>query len=375
MAQSQQARIIRSERQRKLQQLSFSPSTILTRDIPRDSCYKHMLLRLSGAVQTTFGSGTPVADAFSIFDNLVPRVDIVVNGSRTVKSVKPHLMRIQQLLTTSILAERASSAAAAAATDNFPTADGGFVYGTTTQYSTVRESILISFENVYARSGKESTWLNLKGAASAEVRLTTSAYSSLLGFGNTAPVVYANSTFVIDILTIEAQDVPAEQKFMDWKQTTKQVLLSAQSTDYAIDINRGNRLQALMILTRDGAAGSTTTATGKLASNLVVTDMSLMVNGQNVIKKTDFKANNAELRHRFGVNAPYSSNVSILDGIAYLDLLSDDGRGDLNTALDVRPPLVDNVQLFVSTNNSSNVSYTNPVSIEVMTEELVLPEA
>jgi hypothetical protein len=370
----EQRKPISSERQRKLQQLTFAENTILTRDLPRDTVLKHLQFRLSGSVVTTFGSGTPVADAFSVFDNIMPRIDIVIGGSRTVKNVRPHLMHVQQLLTTQVQAERACSAAAAAATDNYPTADAGFTYGTTTQVSTVRETVLVSFENVYARIGKETTWLNLKGVASAEARVTCGAFSSLLGFGNTAPVVFSSSTFVIDILTIEAQDVPANVKFMDWKQTTKELTFSAQTTDYAIDINRGNRLQGLMLLTRTGAAGSATTATGKLASNLVVTDLSLVVNGQMIIKKSDFKSLHAEMRARFGVSAPLASNVSRLDGIAYLDLLSDDGRGDLETALDVRPPLVDNVQLFVSTNSASNVSYTNPVSVVVETQELVQPE-
>lgn len=371
-SQQPQNMVPRAERQRKLQSLTFAESTILSRDIPRDSVYKHLQFRLSGSVVTTFGSGTPVADAFSIFDNLVPRIDIVVNGSRTVKSVRPHLMHMQQLLSTLIQAERAASAGASAATANFPTADGGFTYGTTGQITTVRESVLVSFENVYAQQGKFSTWLNLKGVASAEARLTTAAFSSLLGFANTAPVVYSGSTFQIDILTTEAQDVPANVRFADWKQTTKEITFSAQTTDFNIDINRGNKLQAIMLLARDGAAGSATTATGKLASNIAITDISLVVNGQLIIKKTDFKALQAENRARFGLSAPFASNVSRYDGVAYLDLLSDDGRGDLETALDVRPPLVDNCQLLVST--SSSVSYTNPVSLTLMTEEIVQPE-
>jgi hypothetical protein len=370
----EQRKPISSERQRKLQQLTFAENQILSRDLPRDTVLKHLQFRLSGSVVTTFGSGTPVADAFSTFDNIMPRIDVIVNGSRTVKNVRPHLMHMQQLLSTTVQAERASSAGAAAATDNYPTADGGFAYGSTTNLTTVRETVLVSFENVYARIGKESTWLNLKGVASAEARITCGAFANLLGFGNTAPVVFSSSTFVVDILTVEAQDVPANVKFLDWKQTTKEITFSAQTTDFAVDINRGNRLQGIMMLTRTGAAGSATTATGKLASNLVVTDLSLVVNGQMIIKKTDYKSLHAEMRARFGINAPLASNVSRLDGIAYLDLLSDDGRGDLETALDVRPPLVDNVQLFLSTNNSSNVSYTNPCSVVIQTEELVAPE-
>lgn len=366
------APMITSERQRKLQQLTFAPSVIISRDLPRDTVLKHLQLRLSGSVATTFASGTPVSDTFSTFDNLVSRIDVIVNGSRTVKNVKPFLMHMQQLYTTLIRGERACSAGASAAADNYPLTDAGFTYGTTGQITTVRETVLVSFENVYARSGKESTWLNLKGVASAEVRLTCQAFAALLGFANTAPVVYTSSTFVIDILTVEAQDIAPNIVFMDWKQTTKQVLISAQVTAQAIDINRGNKLQALMFLSRDGAAGSTTTATGKIQNNLVMTNYNLMVNGQTSVKAGDFKALQAENKARFGLSAPLASSASILDGVAYLDLLSDDGRGDLQTALVVQPPLVDQIQLLVDTNvATTNVSYTNPVSIEVQTEELV----
>lgn len=360
----------RSERQRALQALSFAENSILTRDLPKDTVLKHLQLRLSGSVVTTFASGTPVADAFSTFDNVIPRIDVIVNGSRAVKSVRPYMLQMQQMLSTLIRGERKASAGAAAATGNNPTADGGFVYGTTGQISTVAETVLVSFENVYAQQGRESTWLNLRGVASAELRLTTSAFSKLLGFGNTAPVVYSSSTMQVDIKTVEAQDVPAEVVFSDWKQTTKEVTFSAETVDFAIDINRGNKLQGLMFLARDGAAGSTTTATGKLANNLAMRKMALVVNGQSYIKATTFQELQAENRIRYGIDAKYSSNVSAFDGVARMDLLS---RGDLNTALDVRPPLVDNCQLLVTSSNSSDVSYTNPVSLTIMTEEIVSP--
>lgn len=361
-----------AERSRQLQALTFQENQILSRDLPRDTVLKSIQLRLSGSVITTFASGTPVADAQACFDNIIPRIDVIVGGSRTVKSVRPHLLRIQQLFTSTVLGERRASAGAAAATDNLPTVDAGFAYGTTGQISTCAESLLLSFEHVYAESGagRESTWLNLKGVSSAEIRLTCAAFSTLLGFGNTAPVVYTGSTFVIDLITIEAQDVPAEVIFSDWKQTTKELTFSAQTTDYAIDINRGNKLSGILLFSKDGAAGTATTASGKLASNLVLTKLALTVNGQSQVKTTNFKALQAENRSRYGVVAPFASNVSILDGIAHLNLLA---RKDASTALDVSPPLVDNVQLFVSTNTASNVSYTNPVSVTVQTEEIVIP--
>lgn len=361
-----------AERQRQLQALTFAENQILSRDLPRDTVLKEIQLRLSGSVVTTFASGTPVADALAAFDNIIPRIDVIVGGSRTVKSVRPHLLRMQQLFSSQILGERRASAAATAATDNLPTVDAGWSYGTTGQITTAAESIQLSFAHLYAEvgMGRESTWLNLKGVSSAELRLTCAAFSSLLGFGNTAPVVFTSSTFVIDIFCIEAQDVPAEIIFSDWKQTTKELTFSAQTTDYAIDINRGNKLSGLMLFTRDGAAGTATTASGKLASNLVLTKIALTVNDQSNVKTTLFKALQAENRMRYGVSAPMASNVSFLDGIAHLNLLA---RKDLSTALDCAPPLVDNVQLFISTNTSSNVSYTNPVSVTVMTEEVVIP--
>lgn len=361
-----------AERQRKLQALTFQENQILSRDLPRDTVLKRLQLRLSGSVVTTFASGTPVADSLSIFDNIIPRIDVIVNGSRTVKSVRPHLMKMHQLFYSNILGERRSSAGAAAATDNFPTVDQGFVYGTTTQTTTAVETIIIPFEHMFCEVGlgRESTWLNLKGVASAELKLTCASFSKFLGFGNTAPVVYSSSTFIVDVVTSEAQDVPPSIVFSDWKITTRELQFSAQTDDFAVDINRGNKLSGILIFARDGAAGTSTTATGKLPSNLAVTKINLKVNGQTDIKNTDFKNLQAENRVTFGVQAPFASNVSLLDGVAYMNLLA---RKDITTALDVRPPIVDNVQLILSTNTASNVSYTNPVSVTVQTEEIVEP--
>src|SRR5690606_15272625 len=145
----QQQQIPLSESQRQLQGLRFEENSILSRDLPRDTVLKAIQLRLSGAVQTTFGSGTPLSDSFSTFDNIIPRIDVIINGSRVVKSVRPFAMRMQQLFTTVSISERRASAAAAALVPPYPTVDGGFVYGSTTHYTTVAESILVSFEMVY----------------------------------------------------------------------------------------------------------------------------------------------------------------------------------------------------------------------------------
>lgn len=361
-----------SERTRKLQQLSFDAGQKLSRELPRDTVLKSLQLRLSGSVTTTFASGTPVADAQSIFDNLITRIDVVVNGSRVVKSVRPHLMRMQQLFFTQASAERKSSAGATAAIGNLPTVEGGFVFGTTGQTTTVAEVITIFFEMMYAEPGlgRETTWLNLKGVPSAVLELSTAPFSALQGFGNTAPVAYSNNTLKIDIYTTEAQDVDPRVVFSDWKQTTKVVPFSGQAQGQIIDINRGNKLSGIFLFAQDGAPGSAATATGKVASNLLLTNIALVLNGQTNIQATDFLALQAKNRTQYGVVAPFIGGVSQLDGCAHMNLLA---RRDLTTALSVEPPMVDNVQLIVDTNAPGIVNYTTPALLTVMTEEIVYP--
>jgi hypothetical protein len=367
----QQSLVPTVDRKRYLPQTAFAPSSTLSIPLPKDTVLKGLNIRLSGSIVTTYASGTPVADAQSTFANLITRMDVIVNG-RTVKSVDPHMIQMQQLFTSVVQAERRASAGAAAATDNFPTVDQGFVYGTTGQTTTAAETVYLPFEMVYANAsaGRESTWLNLKGVASAELRLTTGAYANLLGFGNTAPVVYSASTLSIEVSTKEAQDVPVNTVFSDWKQTLKTEQVTAEVHDRLIDLNKGNHLTGLMVFVKDGAAGAAGAASGKLASNLAITKWAVKVNGQTEIQSGYFKQQQAENRALYGVNAPMASNVSRLDGVMHINFLA---RRDLSTALDCRAPMVDNVQLSIDTNTAANVSYTNPLTIQIMTEELYVP--
>lgn len=362
-----------AERQRVLQNIAYLPNTVLSRDLPKDTVLKRLQLRLSGAVTTTFVSGTPVSDTQSIFSNLIPRIDVVIGGSRVVKSVVAHMMRVQQLYYSNTLGERRSSAAASSPNqNNFSVVDGGFVFGTTGQVSIANETILLPFEHMFSDPslGRETTWLNLKGVSSAELRLTAGSFAALQGFGNTAPVVYTANTFIVDIITTEAQDVPSNILFKDWKQTTKSVSYASQTANSLVDLNRGNQLSALMFFVQDGSSGSATTASGKLPSNLALQKIQLVLNGQTQIKTTTFQALQAENKSSMGINAPMASGVSLLDGYAYLNLLA---RRDLTTALNVAPPLVDNVQVALDTNNATDTSYTNPITVTIMTDEIVVP--
>ena len=75
---------------RRLPQVTFAESALVSTDLPRDTTIKSIQARISGSVTTTFASGTPVADAESILDNLVQYFQVQIDGGRIVKSVRPH---------------------------------------------------------------------------------------------------------------------------------------------------------------------------------------------------------------------------------------------------------------------------------------------
>lgn len=353
---------------RRLPQVAVVDSGLVSTDLPRDTTLKSIQIRLSGNITTTFGSGTPVADAESIMDNLVQYFQVQIDGGRIVKSVRPHFLRIQQILTTGNLGERKASAAAAAAAQ--PTTSQGFVYGSSTHVTTLAETINLQFEMPYCEpgTGKELTWLQLKNKTSATIKVQFKPFSSLLGFGNTAPVVFSANNLVIDYITKEAQYVETGIEFYDFRQTSFDEPFSSETTLRAIDLSLNNFLAGLMLFAKDGAAGSATTASGKLASDLLVTNIALKRNGREEIVNSTFKAVQADNFTQYGVNATTASSVSLLSGIAYINLLN---RKNIDTALDCRRPATDSLFLNITTNTASNVSYTNPAILSVMSDEII----
>ena len=376
---------ILSERQRILQPLVFEEATVLTRDLPRDTCLKGLLFEITGSIAYLFASGTPLSDSKSIFDNLVENITITIDGSRTVKSVRPWLMRIQQLYASKTLPGRRSSAGAAQVP--FPTVEQGFVYGTTGQITTIYEALYLAFENLYAKpgQGREFTWLMTKGTASAEIRIATKGFNALRAFGNTAPVVWNQTTgpvprahnIRIGVTTIEQQDVPGPDDkdpavFSDWKQSTKQVPISGDVNGFQIELNKGNLLQSIQLFVEDGNAGGAALGSGNAPTNTLVTLMKLKINGQQDIKATEFITLQEENRQRYGLVAPISGNVSQLDGSVLWDFTRED---DLQTSLDCRAPLVDQVHLVIDTRAGFAFNASKPATVTVMTNEIVMPAA
>lgn len=363
------SQVILSERQRRLQPIDFAPATVLTREIPRDTTLKAMLFVLQGSIVATFASGTPLSDSKSIFDNLIENITITIDGSRIVKSIRPWMLRVQQLYASKALPDRRASAGASATA--FPTVTGGFLFGTTGQTCSFYEAILMSFENVFAGVGKgrEATWLKTKGTASAEIRVATKGYDSLKAFGNTAPVVWSAPNIRLEVFTVEQQDVPVTTVFSDWKQTVKTAPIAGDVTGFLVELNKGNLLQSIQLLCEDGNAGGATLGTGNGLTNLLLTDIALKINGQQDIKSTTFLGLQTENRARFGIIAPVSGGVSQLDGSVYWDFTREN---DLSTALDCRAPLVDQVHLSLSSRAGFPFNPAKPAMVTIMTNEIVM---
>lgn len=367
-----------SERQRIIAPLTMSYSSTITRDLPRDTVLKYLTVTISGAFDYSFATATPIAQQFTIMDALIADISVVVNGSNTIKNIRPWMLAMQQLLFTSNSNVRQAQAGATLAAVYPPNADSGFVFGTTGQFTGIRESVLVAFENIACKIGREATWLNLKGVASAEVRFSTRSINSLVSLTSTATALafsggaltgVANSV-QLEMKTIEAQDVDSSVYFSFFKQTQKSVQFSGQGTNVLIDINRGNSLQGLMLLTQNGAASA---VLDPLLTDELITDFSFKLNGQTEIKANSWLGLKEENQSKFGINAALVGGASRLKGFAYLDFLRD---GNLNTALQVSPPDVDNAQLSVNTAAASaRVIYgaTQPALLTIVTNEIVTP--
>lgn len=355
---------------RKLPSVTFVENQLASVDLPTDTTLQSLLLVLSGSVITTFGSGTPVADANSFLPNLVSFFQVQVDGGRIVKSVDPAMLRFQQLLCSGIFPDRRASAAAAAA--NQPTTSQGFVYGTTTQVTTAWEASVIEFSMPYCEpgTGRELTWLQLKDKMSATLKIQMKPFTSLLGFGNTAPVVYTGSTFAFEIITKESQYVPPDIEFFDFRQTYFDQGFSGETSLFQIKLELSNKLAGVMLVANNGAAGSATTATGKILDDLLVTNVILKQNGRNELINTSWRALQYLNRQEFGYSAPVASSASVATGMAYMNLIN---RKNIDTALDCTRPFTDSLYLNLSTASASVTSYTNPANVRVGLDEIVAP--
>lgn len=342
-------------------------SQIVTVPIPRDTSIRAISIRLSGSMVVTWASALTVIQTSS-FDALVSRIDLRAEGGRIIKSVRPWIQGRMQLLRTGVLGERKCSTAAAAAYANNPTIDAGFTAPTSTETSTIAESIYLSME-MWLADDEESqqTILHSRGLNSLDLQLVCTTPSSLevTSNGTFSSVSLTFSVSVIESPFLSENGVPARQ--WDWKETVNVKQLSAQVTDQVIPLPTGNLVAGIAFLTvQDSTGADGTAANRKKPNSNVITNIRFRKNGQEFFSAS-YAQLQAQNRLRWGVTAPFSSNVSPLDGFAYVDFLR---KGKLNTALDLRDKM-STFEMLVTTRAAVANNMVYPVDLTYQVGELV----
>lgn len=348
----------------------FAESQNITIPLACDTVLVGIIIRLIGSVRTTFSAGTPFGRPEGAMDSLFNRITVETNGQRTIKSVTPHMLHMQQYFTGANGNERFCSAGATPVADNYPTTEGPFVFGTTGQYSTIRESVYLPFEHVHSEpgSGRENTYLNLKRCTSAELRFSTNPLAMLNAASGVTGLVIDQANLLIQVTLIERQDIDASLVFQDWKQTFRRIPISGELGELALDIPSGPALSGLLLYTQNGNV-ATSLVPKNAPSSSILGDLHLRKNGQETIQKINFKTLQARNRADYGITATTAAGVSRLDGVAHMNLLS---RRDLTTSfINSKSYGVDNLQLVIASQAAGIVDYTTPAQLMLVQEEIV----
>lgn len=365
MAQVQQLAIT-AEKTRFIKQDRFAPSSSLTAEPNKDTVYLAYMLEFFGSIQTTYASGAPVADDTSIMARLINFIKIDAGGDNILKNINPWFFHMQSLIAKGQFSNRFCEAGAAPIPVDDVDADAKFVFGTTGQYTSFNEAVLIPFEFIMAGEGRKNTWLDARGLPSLTVEFTTAGFNNVMEFGNAAPVVYANDQIYYRLTSIETQNVPLNVKFFTWKQSQKTVSASAGGTKRE-DIVRGNYLASIALLVRGGDSN-------KSLSNSALKELALIINGDRYPKQTNFQVLQKTNREKYGLNVPFLNGSSVMDGYAYLDLLvplGDASLGTLDTAQNMLSPAVDTAQLELT--YDANGTYANEATVTMQFNEIIKP--
>lgn len=359
-----------------------APSTV---PVQRDTVLKRMLLKLILTCDVTYGSGSPTTSHQGVFDRICPRVELNVNGNRIVKSVRPHIARLNSMLINGCLPRRAIWTGAAAATVTRAAREwyaGVVPYPSSTNFMLFNEAFELSFENPWGYGGSRyMTELDIRDVASCDLWFYWASLTNLQGDGAGATVTYANSSVQVVPQIIENRARPrpeAGQVLFDYVETSFSRTYTGQANNQQIDLQTGNYLMGVGMYVNNGGA------TSPPASNLLQ-QISLMINGSSAIQGPVAQADLLDSNQcRFGVPSPlspaYNSTstlVSVVDqeplqGFAHMNLVR---NGDWNTAINTsRQAGVDAVKLQFNTPAPTGLDpatyTTNPLQVTVHTHEI-----
>jgi len=360
-----------------------APSSV---QVPRDTVLKKMLVKLILSTQVTYASGSPTTSAQGVFDRICPRVELNVNGNRIIKSVRPHIARLNNILMAGELPRRGYLFGASAATVTRSAREwmaGTVAYPVTTQWMLFNEAFELSFENPWGYGGSRAmSELDIRDVASCDLWFYWAQISNIQGDLSTgqASVTYSTAptvTVIPQIVENRARPRPqAGQVLFDYVETSFSRTYTGQANTQQIDLQTGNYLMGLGIYTNNGDVNLSP------AENLLQ-QLALKVNGataiQGPISQADLQDSNVS---RFGLDdkmgiADYAStiastaNVHPMQGFAHMNLIR---NGDWNTAINTsRQAGVDSIKLEFNTPASTGTdaaTYTNPLQVTVHTHEI-----
>ena len=360
-----------AESRRKLATANYTSNTSVTIDIPRDTSVKRIALNSVFAATATYASGSPTISPFGALARLCPNFYLVADGSRNIKVLDLYMARCMNALSYGCFPRRAYRTGASLTSSNdFPNTEwlsGAIAYGATTQDIIVNESLIVDFEQPLAyEQGKNISQLYTRNLATCNMTFGFGDVSNLQTTGVGATVTYSNVSLSIVPTIIENREGTLAEGAFDFSETVIRKSYSAAQTLATIDLNTGNKIVGLGFMAQNGDSGLS------LADN-VLTDMQLVVNGVNSIQLSRFRDLMNDNKSRRGVaDDQYATLLHGLTGFAYMSLLK---GGNSLSGLDARfANGVSQVQALISTGASSGlnaVTYTNPVTISVLQQQLV----
>lgn len=380
---NQDAGYLNAEARRTLSTPTYSATAPSTVDIPRDTVLKRILMKLTMTVTATYSSGSPLFDQKGFFEKICANVEINVNGQRIIKSVRPHIARINNILLGASAPRRAYGFSASAPTisrGSYEWFAGTLAYPATTQYIQAQEAFELSFENPWGYGGsRHMTELDIRDVASAVCKFYWQNSSNLINDGNAATVTYTNVAVTVTPQIIENRARPRPQNgqvLFDYVETSFSRTYTGQARSNQIDLQTGNFLLGVGILCINGDAVYT------LQENLL-TNMALYINGataiQGPVSHQDLQDENVV---RFGCDDPigYAANLASiatdadkhpLRGFGHMSLIR---NGDWKTAINTsRQAGVDSVKLQFDTPSSSGTdpgTYTNAMQVILHSHEV-----
>jgi len=379
------AGFLNSEARRTLGAPTYSQTAPSTVDIPRDTVLKRMLLKMVSTFSVTYASGSPVYSKYGIFDRICPTVEINVNGNRIIKSVKPWMVRMHNILLQGggLPPRTVSPDSAAAFTTTRPKYTwmaGTIAYPATTRFSLFNESIELNFENPFGYGGsRHMTELDLRDVASAVIKFYWAPLTAVQDDSVAATVTYGASSITVTPQIIENRARPRPQPgqtLFDYVESNFSRTYTGQARSQQIDLQTGNYVMGLGIFCQNGDSSYTN------QENLL-TNIALKINGSSAIQGP---VSHADLQDeniaRYGAmdisgiadvasTIASTADVHALRGFALMSLIR---NGNWNTALNSsRQAGVDSCKLEFDTPSSSGTdaaTYTNNLTVTLHQHEI-----